>query len=48
MLLREQVRNDVAMLQLRQIPESWKKWNLERLGFEPNELSSVETVEVEE
>ena len=36
------------MLQLRQIPESWRKWNLKRLGFEPNEYSSVTPVEEEE
>ena len=44
MVLRSQIRDDLAMLQLRQIPESWKKWNLERIGFEPGEISSVETV----
>ena len=44
MVLRSQVRDDLAMLQLRQIPESWKKWNLERIGFEPGEISSVESV----
>ncbi|MGN0832300.1 MAG: SurA N-terminal domain-containing protein [Kiritimatiellia bacterium] len=48
MVLRSQVRNDLSMLQLRQLPESWKQWNLDRLGFQPNDLSSVETVEVEE
>lgn len=44
MVLRSQIRDDLAMLQLRQIPESWKKWNLERIGFEPGEISSVESV----
>ena len=44
MVLRSQVRDDLAMLQLRQIPESWRKWNLERIGFEPGEISSVESV----
>ena len=24
----------VAKLQLRQVPDAWKKWNLERMGFE--------------
>ena len=48
MVLRAQVRDDLAMLQLRQIPESWRKWNLERLGFEPGEISSVEIVEDQE
>ena len=48
MVLRSQVRDDLAMLQLRQIPEAWKKWNLERLGFEPGEVSSVENQEDDE
>jgi len=45
MVLRTQVQNDVQMLQLRQIPESWQKWNLERLGFEPGENASTNIVE---
>lgn len=48
LLLRDQVRTDLSMLQLRQIPEAWKSWNLERLGFVPNDISSVEAVEEEE
>ena len=48
MVLRSQVKDDLAMLQLRQIPDAWKKWNLERLGFEPGETSSVEIVPEEE
>ena len=48
MMLRSQVKDDLSMLQLRQIPESWKKWNLERLGFQPGEMSSVEIVPEEE
>lgn len=44
-VLRSQVRDEVAMLQLRQIPDSWKKWNLERLGFETTDVSSVEASE---
>ena len=44
-VLRSQVRDEVAMLQLRQIPDSWKKWNLERLGFETTGVSSVEAAE---
>ena len=47
MVLRSQIRDDVAMLQLRQIPESWQKWNLERMGFQPGDISSVEDVEEE-
>lgn len=48
MVLRSQVRDELATLQQRQVPESWRKWNLARLGFEPGELSSVENPEVEE
>ena len=48
LVLRSQVRDDLAMLQMRQIPEGWRKWNLERLGFTPGEVSSVEDVEAEE
>ena len=48
MVLRSQVRDDLATLQLRQVPESWKKWNLERLGFEPGDISSVEIVDEQE
>lgn len=48
MIMRSQVREDVSMLQRRQIPEAWRKWNLERMGFEPGEVSSVEIAEVEE
>ena len=45
MVLRSQVLNDLQMLQQRQIPEAWQKWNLERMGFVPGEVSSVENVE---
>ncbi|MBO7684666.1 MAG: SurA N-terminal domain-containing protein [Kiritimatiellae bacterium] len=45
MVLRSQVRDDLATLQMRQIPESWRKWNLERLGFEPGDAFSVENPE---
>ena len=48
MVLRSQVRDELAMLQLRQIPDSWKKWNLERIGFETGDISSVEIVEEQE
>jgi hypothetical protein len=48
MIVRSQVLNDVSMIQRRQIPESWRKWNLERMGFQPGEISSVETVKEEE
>ena len=43
-----QVRNEVESLQRRQIPESWKKWNLDRLGFEPGEGASVVDAEIDE
>jgi hypothetical protein len=46
--IRSQVREEVLMLQRRQIPERWRKWNLERIGFEPGPVSSVEEVEIEE
>jgi hypothetical protein len=48
MVLRSRVADDVAMLQRRQIPQSWLKWNLERLGFEPNDVSSVVETQEEE
>ena len=48
MLLKSQVRNELSAPQFRQIPEAWKKWNLERMGFETGELSSVERTETEE
>ena len=47
-VLRSQIRDDLAMLQLRQIPESWTAWNLDRMGFETSEISSVEIVEEQE
>ena len=47
-VLRSQIQNDLAMLAARQLPESWLKWNLDRLGFVPGEISSVEKVETEE
>ena len=40
-LLRNQVRDQLAMFQRRQLPEGWLKWNLERLGFEPDASASV-------
>ena len=45
MVMRSQVRDELAMLQARQLPEAWQKWNLERLGFEPGEISSVDDEE---
>ncbi|MBP5284947.1 MAG: SurA N-terminal domain-containing protein [Kiritimatiellae bacterium] len=46
-LYRGQMRDSVSMLQRRQIPEAWQKWNLERLGFEPNDFASVAPVDEE-
>ena len=43
-----QVRGSAEALQRRQIPEAWQKWNLERLGFEPGDGSSVVDAEEEE
>ena len=40
-LLRSQIAADVATLQNRQLPESWRKWNLERIGFKPAPGASV-------
>lgn len=47
-ILRSRIRDDVAQLQLRQVPVEWKKWNLDALGFEAQESASTEVVEVEE
>jgi len=48
-LLTSQVRDEVSRLQVGQLPESWRKWNLDRLGFETTDVSAVdETVEEEE
>ena len=35
-LMRNQFRNEISMLQRRQLPEAWLKWNLDRLGFNPS------------
>ena len=48
MLVKSQVRGEVSWLQLRQVPDAWKKWNLERMGFQPRERTSVERAEIEE
>ncbi len=42
-----QIRGSIEMLQRREIPAAWQKWNLERLGFEPGEGSSIVDVEEE-
>lgn len=48
MVMRSQVRDELAMMQGGQLPDEWKKWNLERLGFTEGEMSSTEVAEVEE
>ena len=48
MALRAQVRDELVMIQRRQLPGAWRKWNLSRLGFEPGDRFSVETSEDEE
>ena len=47
-VMRAQVRDEVAMLPARHLAAAWRKWNLSRLGFEPGEMSSVENPEEEE
>lgn len=47
-LLRAQMRDELAMIQLRQLPESWRKWNLARMDLETTEMSSMENPESEE
>jgi hypothetical protein len=44
-LVSAQVRDDLARLQSGQIPELWRKWNLDRLGYETTDVSSVEEAE---
>ena len=46
--IKPQVRDELAMLQLRQTSGAWKKWNLDRMGFETSDISSVEAAETEE
>ena len=40
-VLRAQIASDVQSLQRRQVPEAWQKWNLDRIGFNPNSGASV-------
>jgi len=40
-LLKSQVRDQLAMFQRRELPEGWLKWNLDRMGFQPEEMASV-------
>ena len=48
MVLKGQVQNDITMLEANRLPTAWTKWNLERLGFEAGEISSVEKTEIDE
>jgi hypothetical protein len=47
-LLGSQVRDTASMPAMRALPDLWQKWNLERLGFEPNDLSTVADVAEED
>jgi len=47
-LLSSQAREAVAQLQRSSLPEAWQKWNLERIGFETTDISSVEAIAEEE
>lgn len=40
-IMRSQIAADVQMLQRRQVPESWRKYNLERIGFAPQASAAV-------
>ena len=40
--LSRQFKYELSMLRRRQLPEAWRKWNLERLGYDPTDLSSIE------
>lgn len=48
MVLKTQIQSDITMLAANEIPASWQKWNLEHLGFETTDLSSVEKTDIEE
>ena len=43
MLLRSQVRSELGMMYANVLPASWMKWNLDRIGFEADAYTSVET-----
>lgn len=48
MVLKTQIQSDLTMLAANEIPASWQKWNLEHLGFETTDISSVEKTDIEE
>ena len=47
-LLSAQVRDEIARLQAGALPEAWRRWNLDRMGFEPNDISSVDEATAED
>ena len=47
-LMSAQLREDAAMASRAQLPQSWLKWNLARIGFEPGELNPVTEEEPED
>lgn len=48
LVMKTQMREQLAMADARTLPSAWQKWNLERMGFVPTDESSVEIVETEE
>ena len=48
MILKSQVQNDLAMLDVQDLATSWPRWNLERLGFTTGDISSIEKSETDE
>lgn len=48
MILKSQVQNDFAMLDVQDLLSTWPRWNLERLGFTTGDLSSVDRAETDE
>lgn len=44
MLLKSQIQSEVTSLQMNGLFDDWKKRNLERMGFVPGDMSSVERV----
>lgn len=44
MVMRSQVRDEIAMIQRMTIPAAWRSWNLARLGFETGDVSSIEDI----
>lgn len=48
MILRSQTADELTMMQMYKLPDEWRKWNLERMGYATGEISSTERVETEE